>query len=48
MERFCIRSEEVEPGVIITYKLRRDQRPVHPEFVWVYSTIERENKAEVI
>jgi hypothetical protein len=34
MERFCIRSEEIEPGVIITYKLRHDQRPVHPEKEW--------------
>lgn len=34
MERFCIRSEEIEAGVIITYKLRRDQRPVHPEKEW--------------
>ena len=34
MEKFCIRSEEIEPGVIITYKLRRDQRPVHPEKEW--------------
>lgn len=26
--------EEITPGVIITYKLRRDQRPVHPEKEW--------------
>ena len=48
MESNRVRPEKITPGVIITYKLRRDQRPVHPEFVWVYSTIERENKAEVI
>ncbi|HBE28998.1 MAG TPA: hypothetical protein DDW25_08930 [Ktedonobacter sp.] len=34
MESICVRPEEITPGVIITYKLRRDQRPVHPEKEW--------------
>jgi hypothetical protein len=34
MEKFCGRSEEIEPGVIITYTLRPDQRPRHPEKRW--------------
>ena len=34
MEKFCGRSKEIEPGVIITYTLRPDQRPRHPEKGW--------------
>ena len=34
MERYRVRSEEIEPGIIITYKLRKDQRPVNPEKEW--------------
>ena len=34
MERLCVRSEMIEPGVIITYTLRTDQLPVHPEKEW--------------
>ena len=34
MERLCVRSEMIEPGVIITYTLRTDQLPVHLEKEW--------------
>jgi hypothetical protein len=34
VERFRVLSDKIEPGVIITYKLRSDQLPVHPEKVW--------------
>ena len=34
MERLCVRSEMIEPEVIITYTLRTDQLPVHPEKEW--------------
>ena len=34
MESIYVCPEEITPGVVITYKLRRDQRPVHPEKEW--------------
>ncbi len=34
MESNRVRPEKITPVVIITYKLRRDQRPVHPEKEW--------------
>jgi hypothetical protein len=34
VEKFCVRSEEITPGVIILYTLRPDQRPRHPEKEW--------------
>jgi len=34
MESIRVRPEEITSGVIITYKLRNDQRPVHPEREW--------------
>lgn len=34
VERLRVLSEKIEPGAIITYRLRTDQLPVHPEKVW--------------
>ena len=34
MEGIHVCPEEITPGVIIAYKLRHDQRPVHPEKEW--------------
>jgi hypothetical protein len=34
VEGFRVRSDKIEPGVIITYKLRTNQLPVHPEKIW--------------
>ena len=41
MESNRVRPEKITPGVIITYKLRRDQRPVHPEKEWHGKTVMR-------
>ena len=34
MERFQVSYEDIKPGVIVIYKLRRDQRPLQPEKEW--------------
>jgi hypothetical protein len=34
MERFRVRYEDIKPGAIVIYKLRRNQRPVHAEKEW--------------
>ena len=34
MESIGVRPEEITPGIIIIYKLRRDQKPRQPEKEW--------------
>lgn len=34
MERLHVSNEDIKPGVIVIYKLRRDQRPLQPEKEW--------------
>ncbi len=34
MVRLSVSYEDIKPGVIVVYKLRRDQRPLQPDKEW--------------